>query len=116
MIPPNPNTATDTDLHGFPTRAAVRAAAFHAYQEATRLRYPQDEALDRAAEAVADLFPGPVQQGAEYASLYRDLVSTEEALDAAGDALNDAEATIRELRQELDEANDQITHYKDAYL
>ena len=116
MIPPNPDAAFVTDAHDFPTRDAVRAAAFHAYREATRLRYTPDEALDRAAEAVADLFPGPVQQGAEYASLHAELVSAEEALDAAEEARNEAEATIRCLRQELDEANDQITHYKDAYL
>ena len=116
MIPPNPDTATVTDLHGFPTRAAVRAAAFHAYQEAIRLRYPHDEALDRAAEAVADLFPSPPDGGDTYDDLADKLQDAKDELRSADDELLTAEATIRELRQELDEANDQITHYKDAYL
>ena len=117
MIPPNPDTATDTDLHGFPTRAAARAAAFYAYQEATRLRYPPDEALARAAEAVADLFPAPPDGDDTYETLsYKLQDARDELRSADDDELLAAEATIRELRQELDEANDQITHYKDAYL
>ena len=116
MIPPNPNTATLADLHGFPTRAAVRAAAFHAYQEATRLRYPHDEALERAADSIHALLPTPKEGEVSYEDLEYDLTVTEEKLTETQDELLAAEATIRELRQELDEANDQITHYKDAYL
>ena len=115
MIPPNPDTATVTDLHGFPTRAAVRAAAFHAYREATRLRYHHDEALDRAADAIHALLPNP-PQGDTYEDLLYKNADLRVLNREADEELLKAEATIRELRQELDEANDQITHYKDAYL
>jgi len=108
MIPPNPDAATLTDRHGFPTRAAVRSAAFLAYEEAVRLRYPPDEALDRAADAIHALLPAPPQGEDTYDALADQLQEAKDELQEADDERLTAEDTIRDLRSEVLDLQDQI--------
>lgn len=108
MIPDNPDTARQTDAHDFPTPEACRVAARAAYEEALILRYTEDDALDRAADAVYDLLPVPNQREVTYEDLEYDLTVAEEKVSELDDELVAAEDTIRDLRTELADAEEEI--------
>ena len=87
----------------------MRSAAFHAYREATRLRYPHDEALERAADAIHALLPPPKEGEVSYENLEYDLTVTEEKLSETEDEVYASREIIRCLREELSEANARIS-------
>lgn len=116
MIPDNPDTACQTDLHDFPTPEACRAAARQTYAFSRGLRYDHDDALDRAADAVYALLPVPHDREEVYEDLLYQRDTYREAAHEAEEAIAEAEDTIRDLRTELAEANDRITELAKDYL
>ena len=113
MIPPNPDTALLTDRHGYPTREAVRAAAFHSYGEALRLRYLPDEVLDAAADAIHALLPTPGEGDPPYDEVLYERDDFRDRALFAEDELSKAEETIYALRNELAEAQEEADDLRD---